>query len=132
MRYGGEEFCVLLPDVAIERAHGLSEQIRLAVYATVFATRTGKANLQISVSAGVAAIGKKDILSESKLTRKQRAEAEKSEAEAVAKLVASADEMLYVAKAGGRNCVKVAYGKGAFDNTTTGFLPGDTRARVSA
>lgn len=84
VRYGGEEFCVLLPDVAIDRAMSMAERIRECVERARFPF-DGKA-LQVSVSIGVAALS---IHGD----------------EGIETLVSRADEALYAAKKAGRNRV---------------------------
>lgn len=116
VRYGGEEFCVLLPDVEIDRAQGLAERIRHAVSKNSFnhPQSAGK-TIRITVSCGVAGLAREE-------KRKDQHKAEQNlgqsraknkadtfeDAEAVLHLVGLADEMLYAAKTAGRNRV-VAY-----------------------
>jgi diguanylate cyclase (GGDEF)-like protein len=86
-RYGGEEFCVLLPGEASTPASAVAERIRAAVEASVFVA-DGR-SISVTTSAGVASLrpGATPDLSS---------------------LVSRADEALYVAKRDGRNRVVVA------------------------
>lgn len=85
-RFGGEEFCVLLPGCGLDRARERGEAIRQAVAGIRL---PGLPTLRLSVSIGV-----------SDLTQG----AEEPQA-----LINQADVCLYAAKRAGRNCV-VAYG----------------------
>jgi len=90
VRYGGEEFCLLLPDTDTDDAAALAERIRGATEYSLFVFNDGKTEktISVTVSGGVA---------------KLDANAE----EEVDSLVARADEALYAAKAGGRNQIAV-------------------------
>lgn len=80
-RFGGEEFCVFLPNVSVEEAMPLLDSFRLAVSKKRF-IRKGVA-INCTVSIGVT----------SKFKRK------------VESMLGYADENLYKAKDGGRNCI---------------------------
>jgi diguanylate cyclase (GGDEF)-like protein len=84
VRYGGEEFCLLLPDVPGPGAVALAGRIRRAVTKAAFVVDGEE--LALTVSAGVAA-----RLDEGP--------------EALEALIARADEALYIAKNRGRNRV---------------------------
>ena len=84
VRYGGEEFCLLLPDVPGPGAVALAGRIRRAVTKAAFVA-DGEA-IELTVSAGVAA-----RLDEGP--------------EVLDALIARADEALYIAKNRGRNRV---------------------------
>ena len=86
VRYGGEEFCVLLPDVALDHAALLAERARAAVELAEFSWRGQRIALTISV--GVAL-----LMSATE--------------ESIEQLVSRADEALYSAKSAGRNRVVV-------------------------
>lgn len=90
VRYGGEEFCLLLPDTDTDDAAALAERIRGATEYSLFVFNDGKTEktISVTVSGGVA---------------KLQTNAE----EEVDSLVARADEALYAAKAGGRNQIAV-------------------------
>lgn len=79
IRYGGEEFLLLLQAPNLEQAHLTAERIRASVAAAVLPQ-----NLHITLSAGVA---------------------ERNESEALEALIERADLLLYEAKSAGRNCV---------------------------
>ena len=80
-RFGGEEFCVFLPNISIEEALPMLDNFRIALSEKRF-TRKGK-SIQCTVSIGVT----------SKYKRK------------VESMLGFADENLYKAKDSGRNCV---------------------------
>jgi diguanylate cyclase (GGDEF)-like protein len=86
-RYGGEEFCILLPDVGIAGARVVGERIRAAIEASTFFI--GAVPLTVTSSVGVASVpaGGQVTLSS---------------------LVARADQALYTAKRDGRNRVAVS------------------------
>jgi diguanylate cyclase (GGDEF)-like protein len=81
VRYGGEEFSVLLPDTNVEEAEAIAERIRSHVERTEFPKR------KVTVSIGVAS--------------------RSSEDGDVAELVLAADKALFRAKESGRNNVQV-------------------------
>ena len=87
-RYGGEEFCILLPDVGAAGAKVVGERIRAAIEASTFFI--GAIALKVTSSAGVATLptGGAEIT--------------------LSTLVARADQALYIAKRDGRNRVSVA------------------------
>lgn len=90
IRYGGEEFAVLLPGAGMAEASGIAERIREAIEISEFALPGGNA-LRLTISAGVscARLGRHD--EELKLRGDQ--------------LIAEADMQLYRAKSAGRNRV---------------------------
>lgn len=83
-RFGGEEFCVLLPDTLPRAALMVAERLRVAIRA-----ETGALEEAVTVSIGVAAVGPKHrpLLLETVLTM--------------------ADQALYEAKLEGRNTVRL-------------------------
>jgi diguanylate cyclase (GGDEF)-like protein len=83
-RYGGEEFCVLLPGTGIDEAVSIAERIRLVTSNTLVETRT--ATVEYTVSTGVVQAPADDV--------------------SLGDLVDRADRALYQAKASGRNCVR--------------------------
>jgi len=84
VRYGGEEFCVLLPEVDKHSAEVLAERIRYAVEHAAFRHRDQL--IPVTVSLGVASLRTEDE-------------------ETLADLLQRADEALYAAKHNGRNRV---------------------------
>ncbi len=85
-RYGGEEFLIAMPNIDVAHATERAEELRAAFAAVRFG---GAAEgLSCTLSAGVASFPE--------------------HAQTLDGLLASADLALYAAKAGGRNCVRVA------------------------
>jgi diguanylate cyclase len=86
VRYGGEEFAVILPNTSLDNAVRLADQIRKAVEGkSVVRRSTGEKLATITVSFG-AALYRPEDTAES--------------------LIARADQCLYAAKHAGRNCVR--------------------------
>lgn len=92
-RYGGEEFVVLLPQTFLGNACDIAERIRSAISAKPFQPLPGESVL-ISISIGVSMLASTP--------------AEKDAAALAEKLIADADEALYLAKENGRNQVVVS------------------------
>lgn len=88
-RYGGEEFVVLLPRTGLHHACEIAERIRGTIAAHPFRFDGGN-ELQVTISIGVARIS---------------AEHEGADRDIARKLLAAADEALYLAKETGRNKV---------------------------
>jgi diguanylate cyclase (GGDEF)-like protein len=86
IRYGGEEFLVLLPSTNAVRAREVGERMRLSLQDEVFRTTQADINVRISVGIAQHLPGKDDPAS----------------------LIRRADDALYAAKEGGRNRVEVA------------------------
>lgn len=84
-RLGGEEFGVLFPGTGIEQAHCLCERLRATLAATRL--RHGPATVELTVSAGIAAIDGTG---------------------SAAMVLRAADQALYAAKAGGRDRLRLA------------------------
>ena len=82
-RYGGEEFCVFLPDCPKSKALGLAKELREKIEAREIILRRQKTHVTVSI--GVAAFPK--------------------DARAADELIFKADEALYQAKETGRNKV---------------------------
>lgn len=84
VRYGGEEFVVLLPGMTAEMAMTKAEQLRIAIAAARIACKD--VSLGVTVSIGIATVAANERVSAETLIR-------------------SADTALYLAKADGRNRV---------------------------
>lgn len=85
VRFGGEEFVVVMPETELEHAHRIAERIRLHVAGSPFRVLGGEELLTVTISIGVAAsLGDDD---------------------GPDALVKRADEAMYEAKAKGRNRV---------------------------
>jgi diguanylate cyclase (GGDEF)-like protein/PAS domain S-box-containing protein len=79
-RYGGEEFCILLPELGSKQAAGVAETLRTTV------SQEGFADHAVTISIGVAALPDSHV-------------------EDLVELINQADEALYAAKAAGRDQV---------------------------
>jgi two-component system, cell cycle response regulator len=82
-RYGGEEFCLILPETPLDKAVQLAEELRALVASSEFSTDAHKVNVTLSLGVATYAPG---------MTATQ--------------LYQRADELLYAAKHAGRNQVK--------------------------
>ena len=85
-RYGGEEFCIILPGVGLEEACAVAERLRGDVESRAGASVRSTPGLKITSSFGVS-------LFDPDMT-------------VPAQLIDHADQALYAAKKGGRNCVR--------------------------
>ena len=85
VRYGGEEFVVVMPDTRLEDAHRIAERIRLHVAGSPFRVLGGEELLSVTISIGVAASLGEDDTPQALLRR--------------------GDEAMYEAKSAGRNRV---------------------------
>jgi diguanylate cyclase (GGDEF)-like protein len=88
-RYGGEEFAVMLPETTLQNALALAELLRKRVEQVIIKNDNGESLPCVTISIGVSAI----------------AETTKANKTALTELISAADEALYRAKNGGRNCV---------------------------
>jgi diguanylate cyclase (GGDEF)-like protein len=88
-RYGGEEFVVLLPQTGLRHACEIAERIRSTI-AEQHIQANPENELTVTISIGVSIVPEK---------------LEEDDATAALKLLASADEALYLAKESGRNKV---------------------------
>jgi diguanylate cyclase (GGDEF)-like protein len=84
VRYGGDEFAVMLPEVDLELATTIANRVRTAVSGDTEASDDSLINVPINISMGVASI---------------------EESGTLAALIKSADEALYRAKNAGKNTV---------------------------
>lgn len=91
-RYGGEEFVIALPMATKDECKMVAQKIRKSVEAFNF---TGMGEKRVTVSAGAVSYPFKGISK-------------------VDELIARADDALYAAKEGGRNCVMFAEEEGGF------------------
>jgi diguanylate cyclase (GGDEF)-like protein/PAS domain S-box-containing protein len=84
-RYGGEEFCIILPGIDMERALEMSERARENIAQLALTDETENTCISITSSFGVASI--------------------EHQPESLARLIERADNALYHSKYSGRNCV---------------------------
>jgi diguanylate cyclase (GGDEF)-like protein len=84
VRYGGDEFAILLPDASVEQAVAVGERVRDAVCSTTGDGSDSLIQIPIAISMGVAELREKGTLD---------------------KLIRDADAALYRAKHAGRNAV---------------------------
>lgn len=91
VRYGGEEFLIVLPETSTVGAYAMAERLRLAVQREII--HAGHATINITASFGGACVA-----------------FERKEVDCITmdQLVYLADEKLYQSKSNGRNCVNVA------------------------
>jgi diguanylate cyclase (GGDEF)-like protein len=101
-RFGGEEFCLLLPNTSASAAAQVAEDVRRRVEAVRFREDDEAAGLRITVSAGVSAFPQHGDDRDT--------------------LIEAADMAVYEAKAGGRNCVRVAPARAA-GTAPAGYQP---------
>ena len=85
-RYGGEEFCCVLPEINIDNAHNLAERLRSIVESFDFPHGDGRLNITISI--GIAE--------------------HSQELATLEAIIGAADDALYKAKTDGRNRVVIA------------------------
>ena len=94
VRYGGEEFAVILPETSLEEAIQLAERFRVIVEKNAFIQ--GKEGITVTISIGIASIGNSSA-------------SEELDSE---ELIQIADKALYQAKQNGRN--KIAAGRSLY------------------
>jgi len=87
-RYGGDEFCIALPQTPIEQAHQVVQKLRQAYMAVDFSDAIAKLDSQPTLSIGVAERTKPSVLT-------------------LPAILAAADAALYDAKNNNRNCIKL-------------------------
>ncbi len=86
-RYGGEEFCIVLPDTGLEEARAIAERARATIESTASAGVRSVQVRKITSSFGVATLT--------------------DGAQTVQELIDQADQSLYVSKEAGRNRVTI-------------------------
>ncbi|WP_165390925.1 GGDEF domain-containing protein [Pseudoduganella lutea] len=89
VRYGGEEFLLVLPETDLAGAHALAERIRLAFACAISRVESGKA-VSATASFGIATVPV--MHTEPPVS--------------AGKLIDAADAQLYAAKRGGRNAIR--------------------------
>jgi diguanylate cyclase (GGDEF)-like protein len=87
-RYGGDEFCITLPQTPIEQAQAVVQKLRQAYMSVDFSDAIARMDHQPTLSIGVAQRSKPNIMT-------------------LPALLAAADAALYDAKADNRNCIKL-------------------------
>ena len=87
-RYGGEEFCVIMPETAASKAFPVAERLREAIANYPFMLRDTP--VHVTTSIGLASLESMPTISSAE------------------EFLAQADELLYTAKAKGRNCTEAA------------------------
>jgi diguanylate cyclase (GGDEF)-like protein len=105
VRYGGEEFCIVVPGVGVDQATLLAERAREAVQKLRIPIKGNV--IAVTISAGVTAM-------------------RRSVEESIEELISRADQALYEAKRGGRNRVV-----NVPDNTTLALLAKAQKHRVA-
>ena len=88
-RYGGEEFIILMPETGAEGIMQTAERLRVKIENMKIATIEGKLSITVSMGAISLAPGL-------------------SKTPTLDELIKRADQALYLAKAAGRNCIKVS------------------------
>lgn len=92
VRYGGEEFLVILPETNLEGAIDLAERLRTGFAATGTPSTRGEDSVRTTASFGIATVNF----------------ASASRHHTVHDLISTADNLMYEAKRSGRNCVKAS------------------------
>lgn len=87
-RYGGEEFCVIMPETAASKAFPVAERLRKAIANYPFMLRD--TTVHVTTSIGLASLESVPAINSAE------------------EFLAQADELLYTAKARGRNCTEAA------------------------
>jgi diguanylate cyclase (GGDEF)-like protein len=95
IRYGGEEFAVILPAVDMNEAFNIAETIRKKINGYSFVVRDKKGgikhnNLNLTVSIGLAMLSHRQ-----------------TQTNGIKSLIENADAAMYDAKKAGKNCVKI-------------------------
>jgi diguanylate cyclase (GGDEF)-like protein len=108
IRYGGEEFLLILPGTPIDDAIALAERLRKHFAAASTPSGDGRGRIRTTASFGVAASGPADGRGEASLQD----------------LIDAADKLMYEAKRAGRDCVRAK-------RLTDRLLPGGDSMQVS-
>jgi diguanylate cyclase (GGDEF)-like protein/PAS domain S-box-containing protein len=85
-RYGGEEFCIVMPRTDIEEAQRVAERLRQTIERLAARAVAGLQSVNVTASFGIAELADQKTCED---------------------LIKDADKALYLAKEGGRNCVKL-------------------------
>ena len=85
-RYGGEEFCILLPQTTVTEAGVIAERMRQKVADTIYPHGASQPNGRVSISIGISTLGKHIDTAES--------------------IISAADRALYAAKSIGKNRIE--------------------------
>lgn len=93
VRFGGEEFLVLLPETSLEQGESVAKKIREKISKISIPTRKGE--ITVTISIGVACIEPDDFFEQDSLIK------------ASDRLVKNADKALYQAKMKGKNRVEI-------------------------
>lgn len=88
-RYGGEEFVILLPETDAAGAHAVAEKLQQIIATMAIPHEASAIGDAITMSIGICTLTP-------------------GRGEFSQRLIAGADQALYRAKAGGRNCIKIA------------------------
>ncbi len=109
-RYGGEEFVVVLPETPLQIATVVAERLRATIGDKPIEVGDPAVPLSVTISIGVAVTRDVDETPDTLLQR--------------------ADEALYAAKNGGRNCVRIAVADMPPESATPDLRPVPMRAIV--
>ena len=106
-RYGGEEFCILLPDMSLDDAMKTAERARSSIEST---TIPGMTEIKVTTSFGIAMINE--------------------QVESMTQLIDQADKALYLSKNNGRNCI--TFWSQEDDENESGTGPSNTSGSASS
>jgi diguanylate cyclase (GGDEF)-like protein len=104
-RYGGEEFCALLPDSSMAEADRMAEKARARLERRIFHIRPSRENkAEAGEDAGKNSAARHQV----KITVSMGLASPDKNHKTPLEVLSWADQALYQAKADGRNCVRVA------------------------